>query len=33
MKIYRPKLCECECGREVKFGRRFIRGHNGVLNN
>jgi hypothetical protein len=28
MKIYRPKFCECNCGQEVKPGRRFIVGHN-----
>jgi len=34
MKIYRPKYCECECGEETKWNRRygrwnrFISGHN-----
>jgi len=27
MVIYRPKLCECGCGQEVK--NKFVRGHNG----
>ena len=35
MKIYRPKLCECGCKQETKYGKenkswnRFIYGHNG----
>jgi len=28
MKLKRRKLCKCGCGRYIRFGNRFINGHN-----